>query len=374
MTQVRTILGKVGFTPRGVWDGEKVYERLDVVSFVGSSFVSLVDNNTALLTDASKWIVIASKGDKGDKGEKGEQGPAGPKGDKGDTGDKGEKGDQGIPGPVGPKGDKGDGLDYSTMTPEEIANITGKSAYDVAVENGYLGTESEWLISLQGSKGEKGQKGDPGVPGPAGPQGPKGEAGLQGPVGPQGPKGDPGATGATGPVGPKGDKGEQGPVGPKGDKGDPGVQGLAGPKGDTGPQGPQGVPGPPGAQGVQGATGPQGPAGVGFNEGNLAKVNRLCSKTTATTVAGLNVNYETILVTLSANASLSANLTGASYDCWETHVFVLASGANRTVTIPTTGSYISMCGSSVTIPSGKWCEFSLKCIGGIWHITKLEQE
>lgn len=104
------------------------------------------------------------------------------------------------------------------------------------------------------------------------------------------------------------------------------------------------------------------------------KLDRIGMKTTATTVASLNVNYETIHVTLSGNASLSANLTGTAYDTWETHVFVQASGGNRTVTIPTSGSYISMCGSSVTIPSGKWCEFSLKCIGGIWHIAKMEQE
>lgn len=104
------------------------------------------------------------------------------------------------------------------------------------------------------------------------------------------------------------------------------------------------------------------------------KLDRIGSKTTATTVASLNVNNETILVTLSANASLSANLTGSAYDGWETHVFVQASGANRTIAIPTTGAYISMCGNSVTIPSGKWCEFSLKCIGGIWHIAMLEQE
>lgn len=41
MTQVRTTLGKVGFSPRGEWSGEKAYERLDIVSFIGSSFVSL---------------------------------------------------------------------------------------------------------------------------------------------------------------------------------------------------------------------------------------------------------------------------------------------------------------------------------------------
>lgn len=104
------------------------------------------------------------------------------------------------------------------------------------------------------------------------------------------------------------------------------------------------------------------------------KLDRIGSRITATTVANLDVNYETVLVTLSANASLSANLTGTAYDGWETHVFVQASGADRTIAIPTTGNYLSMCGSSYTCPSGKWVEFSLKCIGGIWHIAKLEQE
>lgn len=65
MTQVRTILGKVGFSPRGEWTNG-TYERLDIVSFIGSSFVSLADGNNAPLTDASKWMVIARKGDKGD--------------------------------------------------------------------------------------------------------------------------------------------------------------------------------------------------------------------------------------------------------------------------------------------------------------------
>ena len=83
------------------------------------------------------------------------------------------------------------------------------------------------------------------------------------------------------------------------------------------------------------------------------KLDRYGSKVNATTVTNLDVNFETILVTLSANASLSANLTGTAYDTWETHVFVQASGGGRVVTIPTSGNYISMCGSSVTIPSGE---------------------
>ncbi len=36
----------------------------------------------------------------------------------------------------------------------------GESAYEIAVHNGYQGTEEEWLNSLKGLKGEKGDKGD----------------------------------------------------------------------------------------------------------------------------------------------------------------------------------------------------------------------
>lgn len=38
----------------------------------------------------------------------------------------------------------------------------GKSAYEIAVDNGFDGTEEEWLASLKGDPGEKGDKGDTG--------------------------------------------------------------------------------------------------------------------------------------------------------------------------------------------------------------------
>lgn len=38
--------------------------------------------------------------------------------------------------------------------------IVGKSAYEVAVANGFEGTEDEWLASLKGEKGDKGDKGE----------------------------------------------------------------------------------------------------------------------------------------------------------------------------------------------------------------------
>lgn len=97
--------------------------------------------------------------------------------------------------------------------------IQGLSAYQVAVQHGFKGTEDEWLISLKGEKGETGPKGDKGdtgekgATGERGPQGLQGERGLQGV---QGEKGEPGADGAPGIQGPKGDPGQ------KGEKGDPG--------------------------------------------------------------------------------------------------------------------------------------------------------
>ena len=43
--------------------------------------------------------------------------------------------------------------------------IDGKSAYEIAIANGYFGTESEWLESLKGKDGTDGQPGKDGVDG-----------------------------------------------------------------------------------------------------------------------------------------------------------------------------------------------------------------
>ena len=49
--------------------------------------------------------------------------------------------------------------------------IQGLSAYQVAVQHGFEGTEDEWLISLKGEKGETGPKGDKGETGEKGEKG-----------------------------------------------------------------------------------------------------------------------------------------------------------------------------------------------------------
>lgn len=46
--------------------------------------------------------------------------------------------------------------------------INGKSAYELAVEHGFVGTETEWLESLHGKDGAQGEKGEPGEQGEKG--------------------------------------------------------------------------------------------------------------------------------------------------------------------------------------------------------------
>ena len=91
--------------------------------------------------------LAALKGEKGDKGDKGETGEQGVKGDKGDKGEQGEQGQQGIQGVKGDTGATGaNGQD-------------GKSAYQIALDNGFVGTQAEWLASLKGDKGDTGASG-----------------------------------------------------------------------------------------------------------------------------------------------------------------------------------------------------------------------
>lgn len=56
----------------------------------------------------------------------------------------------------------------------------GKSAYQIAVSNGFTGTEVDWLNSLQGATGPKGDPGEQGPPGDTGEQGPQGIKGEDG--------------------------------------------------------------------------------------------------------------------------------------------------------------------------------------------------
>lgn len=56
----------------------------------------------------------------------------------------------------------------------------GASAYEIAVENGFVGTEVEWLASLEGPQGPAGTDGADGTDGTDGAQGIQGEPGTPG--------------------------------------------------------------------------------------------------------------------------------------------------------------------------------------------------
>lgn len=111
----------------------------------------------------------------------------------------------------------------------------GSSAYQIAVEQGYQGSESDWLSSLKGDKGEKGNTGAKGNPGQDGADGKSAyaiavEHGYENSedewlLSLKGEKGD---TGERGEKGDTGDRGLQGVPGEKGEKGDAGVAGKDG--------------------------------------------------------------------------------------------------------------------------------------------------
>lgn len=142
-----------------------------------------------------------SPGPQGPQGSQGPMGPVGPVGPMGPSGATGQPGPQGLPGPKGEHG--ADGLPGAKGDTGERGK-DGKSAYEIAVEHGFVGDESQWLESLKGRNGEHGQDG------PAGPKGDKGEPFKFSDFTSEqlellkGPKGD------TDPAGPPGHKGDAG--------------------------------------------------------------------------------------------------------------------------------------------------------------------
>jgi hypothetical protein len=243
--------------------------------------------------------IAGANGVDGATGAQGPQGIAGTNGVDGAQGPQGIQGEQGLiglTGPVGPQGIAGaNGIDgaqglqgeQGPTGPQGIAGangVNGLSAYEIAVQNGYTGTEQQWLTTAivgpqgaQGIQGEQGPQGIVGTNGIDGAQGPQGIQGEQGPIGLTGPAGAQGINGVDGAQGLQGLQGEQGqigltgPQGPAGQNGTNGIdgavgpQGIQGPIGLTGPAGPQGIEGVAGTNGIDGidgATGPQGPAGA----------------------------------------------------------------------------------------------------------------
>lgn len=123
---------------------------------------------------------------------------------------------------------------------EGVKGDDGDSAYQVAVNNGFVGTEAEWLESLQGEPGSPGADGDDGSAGAPGAPGDDGDSAYQvavnnGFVGTQsqwldslvGPPGSDGAPGTPGTNGSDGADGTDGAQGPPGNDGSDGADGAS---------------------------------------------------------------------------------------------------------------------------------------------------
>lgn len=110
-------------------------------------------------------------GKPGEQGQQGEPGKAGADGKNGADGQPGRDGKNGADGQPGK-----DGKD-------------GKSAYELAVSQGFVGDLKAWLASLKGEQGPAGKDGE---------RGPQGEPGLAGQDGKNGQDGQPGPAGKDG--------------------------------------------------------------------------------------------------------------------------------------------------------------------------------
>jgi hypothetical protein len=155
----------------------------------------------------------------GPQGATGATGPAGPQGIAGTNGvngvdgAQGPQGIQGEQGPIGLTGPTGQNGQDGTN------GIDGLSAYQIWLNSGNTGTETQFLTSIQGAQGPIGL---------TGPQGPQGPQGLQGVAGTNGTNGTNGVDGATGPQGIQGEQGPAGVTGLTGAAGNNGTNGIDG--------------------------------------------------------------------------------------------------------------------------------------------------
>ena len=144
---------------------------------VGSQLrhLRLVPNNTTHCSKGERLLSWDRKGRRGARGVKGRsaydiavkhgftgtrrQWLAALAGPAGRPGADGEDGRDGVPGAPGRDGDAGaDGKDGAAGA-TGAAGADGLSAYEIAVDNGFVGDEAAWLASLKGPRGDDGSPG-----------------------------------------------------------------------------------------------------------------------------------------------------------------------------------------------------------------------
>ena len=155
------------FKTTGAYNSSVTYKRYNQVEVNGSTYIALIDNTNVPITNTSTWRLYAKKGEKGDTGETGaalsilgsltnvSQLP--PSGNSGDAytvngelyvWSENTKMWENVGNIKGEKGNTGD------------TGQDGESAYEIAVNNGFIGSSEEWLASLKGVKGDAGKDAD----------------------------------------------------------------------------------------------------------------------------------------------------------------------------------------------------------------------
>ena len=77
MATITQDLGKVAYLSKGAYSSSTQYEKNDVVTYEGSSYVSLQSTQGNAPTNTTYWQLLANKGETGAKGDKGDTGATG---------------------------------------------------------------------------------------------------------------------------------------------------------------------------------------------------------------------------------------------------------------------------------------------------------
>lgn len=162
-------------------DGETFQQKLNNGELKGQDGVSGTDGITPHIGDNGNWFIGETDTNKPSQGTNGVNGNDGVGVTKSEVNTSGElvitysNGDSINLGKIVGK----DGLDGTN-------GQNGLSAYEIAKNGGFIGTEEEWLKSLKGADGAKGEQGEQGIQGAQGIQGEKGDQGIQGEKGKDG--------------------------------------------------------------------------------------------------------------------------------------------------------------------------------------------
>jgi hypothetical protein len=156
-------------------DGETFQQKFNNGELKGQDGVSGADGITPHIGDNGNWFIGETDTNKPSQGTNGVNGNDGVGVTKSEVNTSGElvitysNGDSTNLGKIVGK----DGLDGTN-------GQNGLSAYEIAKNGGFIGSEDEWLASLKGEKGEQGEQGIQGIQGVQGEKGERGEKGQNG--------------------------------------------------------------------------------------------------------------------------------------------------------------------------------------------------